>query len=213
MLDETVDWPIAFSVRHFSHVPLRMSLHHTTVYNFGDVTSRLEMIRKEDKPLEERRWMEEDFWNVARYCTNDVRCRRQQVLDFFGEKFDPVLCRGLCNNCRDKSAVLSEDYTQEAIKAVTLFENLSAVGNPVSKSNLVSALRGSKLKVMVEKRFVGVDGYGSCKHLTQQLAERLVDEMLFQGILTTVQQKTFQDYSCSYLKVRHDFSRDKYTQR
>ena len=171
------------------------------------------MIRKEDKPLEERRWMEEDFWNVARYCTNDVRCRRQQVLDFFGEKFDPVLCRELCNNCRDKSAVLSEDYTQEAIKAVTLFENLSAVGNPVSKSNLVSALRGSKLKVMVEKRFVGVDGYGSCKHLTQQLAERLVDEMLFQGILTTVQQKTFQDYSCSYLKVRHGFSRDKYTQR
>ncbi|TBU28950.1 ATP-dependent RNA helicase [Dichomitus squalens] len=183
--------------------------HCILFYSYGDVTSRLEMIRKDEKPEEERRWMEEDFWSVVRYCSNDVRCRRQQVLDFFGEKFDPALCRDLCDNCRDKTPVSSENYTEDAIRAVALFENLSTTGTPITKSHLVNALRGSKLRAMVDKGFVNVDGYGSCRHLTQQLAERLIDEMLFQGVLTTVQQKTYQDYTSSYLKASHPCVRTK----
>lgn len=171
------------------------------VYHWGDATSRIEMIRREDKPDEEKRWLEEDFWNVVRYCSNDVHCRRFQVLDFFGEKFDPAKCHDLCNNCRDKTPTVSEDHTEDAIKTITLFENLLQTGNMVSRRQMATAMRGGKLKAMVEKGFTHVEGYGLLKHLDVQVAERLVDEMFYRGVLTTIQQKTAGDWSSPYLKA------------
>ncbi|KAI1790726.1 ATP-dependent RNA helicase [Ganoderma leucocontextum] len=175
--------------------------HCILFYHWGDATSRIEMIRREDKPDEEKRWIEEDFWNVVRYCSNDVHCRRFQVLDFFGEKFDPAECRELCNNCRDKTPTVREDHTEDAIKAIALFEKLSQTGSMVSRRQMATAMRGGKLKAMVDKGFTSVEGYGSFKHLDAQVAERLVDEMFYRGVLTTVQQKTVGDWSSQYLKA------------
>lgn len=171
------------------------------VYHWGDATSRIEMIRREDKPDEEKRWIEEDFWNVVRYCSNDVHCRRFQVLDFFGEKFDPVLCRDLCNNCRDKTPTVSEDHTEDAIRTIALFEKLSQTGNTVSRGQMATAMRGGKPKAMVDKGFTTIEGYGSLKHLDAQMAERLVNEMFYRGVLTTIQLKTTGDWSSPYLKA------------
>ena len=36
---------------------------------------------------------------VVEYCENQVDCRRQQVLLYFNEPFDPLLCQGTCDNC------------------------------------------------------------------------------------------------------------------
>ncbi|KAI0713295.1 ATP-dependent RNA helicase [Earliella scabrosa] len=169
-------------------------------YSYNDVSTRLEMIRKEDKAEEEKRWQAEDLMCVVRYCVNDVRCRRQQVLAYFSETFDPVNCEKLCNNCRDPTPTERADHTEDAINVLRLLESLRQNGGNLTKNQLVSALRGSRVKAMIEKGFDQDPHYGICKHLSLAIGERLVDEMLFEKILNTAQVQT-GEYSQTYLQV------------
>ncbi|KAI0747800.1 ATP-dependent RNA helicase [Daedaleopsis nitida] len=175
-------------------------------YNWGDVSSRLEMIRKEDKSPEEKRWQEEDLMTVFRYCTNDVRCRRQQVLAYFSEKFDKKDCQDLCNNCRDKTPTETVDYTRDAANALRLLASLNQNGGSLTKHMFVSALRGSKLKHMVEKGYDKDPHYGPCKHLSQNIVERIIDEMLFEGLLHSIQVQK-GEYNQTYMQASTKQSR------
>lgn len=161
------------------------------------------MIRKEDKSDDEKRWQEDDLWTVARYCMNDVRCRRQQVLAHFGEKFDPAHCNQLCDNCRDTRPITRMDHTNDAINALRLFENLLKMckrNSGITKSQLVSALRGSKQRALVEKGFSSDALYGVLKGLPQATVDRLLDEMMVEGYLGSAQVQV-GEYNQTYLKV------------
>ncbi|RDX45427.1 ATP-dependent DNA helicase [Lentinus brumalis] len=172
-------------------------------YTFNDVRTRIDMIRKEDKSDDEKRWQEDDLWTVARYCMNDVRCRRQQVLAHFGEKFDPAHCNQLCDNCRDTRPTIRVDHSDDAISALRLFESLARLckrNSGLTKSQLVSALRGSKQKALIDKGFSTDSLYGILKALPQATVERLVDEMLVEGFLGSAQVQV-GEYNQTYLKV------------
>lgn len=158
------------------------------------------MVKKEDKPEEEKAWQIEDLLCVVRYCANNVRCRRQQVLAYFGEVFDPINCQDLCDNCRDKTPTEHADHTRDALSALRLLENLIRGRHQLTKLQLVQALRGSRNKTMLERGYDRDPHYGLCKHLPLPIVERLVDEMLFQSILVTKQVQT-GDYNQTYLGV------------
>ncbi|RPD65817.1 ATP-dependent DNA helicase [Lentinus tigrinus ALCF2SS1-6] len=172
-------------------------------YSFNDVRTRIDMIRKEDKSDDEKRWQEDDLWTVARYCMNDVRCRRQQVLAHFGEKFNPAHCNQLCDNCRDTRPITRMDHTEDAINALRLFESLLRMckrNSGITKSQLVYALRGSKQKALVEKGFNSDALYGVLKSLPQATVDRLLDEMMVEGFLSSSQVQV-GEYNQTYLKV------------
>ncbi|KAI0781252.1 ATP-dependent RNA helicase [Trametes elegans] len=177
--------------------------HCILYFTVSEFYSRLEWIRKDsvDKPEEERVWLERQFRDVLGYCMNDVHCRRLQVLNFFGEKFDPRNCRQMCNNCRDPIPITTEDHTQDAQQAIALFEGLAARSKRLTRNQFVSALKGSKTKEMGNKGLTSEALFGCCRHMQQNLVERLVDEMFYEEILSSEQVANGGGYSQAYLLV------------
>lgn len=81
------------------------------------------------------------------FCTNEVDCRRELLLEYFGEKFDREKCNKTCDNCRLQQFSSQEDVTQiarvalEALKIVR--GNRSYPSLTVTK--LAKLLSGSKV--------------------------------------------------------------------
>ena len=46
------------------------------------------------------------------FCADDSRCRRVMLLEYFGEEFNPALCRGTCDNCQNKG---NQSHEQKAV--------------------------------------------------------------------------------------------------
>ncbi|KAI8998921.1 hypothetical protein BD414DRAFT_476448 [Trametes punicea] len=172
--------------------------HCILYYNKHDFHMRISKIHS-DPPSTNRDWEEDDFRRVMSYCTNDVRCRRQQVLAFFSEDFDPALCHKMCNNCRDSTPFLTEDHTQDAQNAIRLFENLSRGRWRLTPNQFVAALKGSGAQIHRERGWTEDPLHGVCKHLPPNVLDRLVDEMLCQDFLTIEQVKAQQEYTQTYL--------------
>ncbi|EIW60679.1 ATP-dependent DNA helicase [Trametes versicolor FP-101664 SS1] len=179
--------------------------HCILYYSQAEYFGRMDRIIK-DKDIKtdiERQWQLDDLKHVMRYCTNEVRCRRQQVLAYFGEEFDPAHCRQLCNNCRNQDGILSEDHTDTAQKAVRLFENLQRSGARLTRNQLALALKGSRVKDMVKKGVTNDPLYGSCSNLQQNVLERVVEEMCHAGMLASEVVQNGSGYSNTYLSVSH----------
>ena len=64
---------------------------------------------------------------VVAYCLNEVDCRRQVVLEHFGEHFNSADCRGTCDNCSGGFAVEAKDLTKHAQSIVRLFMSVRSV--------------------------------------------------------------------------------------
>ncbi|KAI9056668.1 ATP-dependent DNA helicase [Trametes sanguinea] len=171
-------------------------------YNKSDFYNRLRMIRG-NPPSEMRDAEEDDIRRVMGYVTNDVQCRRAQVLAFFHEDFDPAHCRQMCNNCRNTTPFVNEDHTADAQKALRLFESLSRRPRArITPAQFIAALKGSKAQIQVERGWANDPLHGSCSHLTNDVLERLVDQMQWHNFLAIEQIVASKDGYCqNYLTV------------
>ncbi|OSD02762.1 ATP-dependent RNA helicase [Trametes coccinea BRFM310] len=171
-------------------------------YSTGDFYNRLRMIRG-NPPSQMRDAEEDDIRRVMGYVTNDVQCRRAQVLAFFHEDFDPVHCRQMCNNCRDNTPCVTEDHTADAQKALRLFESLSRRPRArLTPPQFIAALKGSKAQMQVERGWTNDPLHGSCSHLSNDVLARLIDQMLWHNFLSIEQVRGSKDGYCqNYLTV------------
>ncbi|KAI0822656.1 P-loop containing nucleoside triphosphate hydrolase protein [Trametes gibbosa] len=171
-------------------------------HNQGDFNRAMDRIHKEkDISDNERRAQQEALRIVMRYCINDVRCRRQQVITFFGDDFDPADCHQLCDNCRNQTPYITEDHTADVQNAVRLFEDVARRKERLTAVQLASALKGSRSKDLMEKGVTDSASHGACSHLTKGIIDRLVDEMCYAGIFTSQPVGNSSGYSNSYLVV------------
>lgn len=56
----------------------------------------------------------ENLLKCIDFCTNEVDCRRQLLLEYFGEKFPRENCKKTCDNCKLISTSKIEDVTIHA---------------------------------------------------------------------------------------------------
>ena len=49
-------------------------------------------------------------------------CRRKMQLNFLGEEFDEIACKGMCDNCRKSVNVVESDRSKEALTIVKLLQ-------------------------------------------------------------------------------------------
>ena len=170
-------------------------------YQFSDFASKLGLIRKEEIADDEKQWQEEDLVHVQRFCTNNIRCRRQQVLAYFSETFDARDCNQMCDNCRDTTPITRVDHTQEAHIALEYLEEVCRRKMLMTRQQFRDALRGSKQKAILDKGFNGVPHYGALKHLQIIVVDRIVDVMLGEQIVDPFVQLR-AEYNQTYVKVK-----------
>lgn len=99
---------------------------------------------------------------VVQYCWNDSDCRRVQLLQYFGERFDPSECRGHCDVCAKGERYVTRDVTTTARRAVELVQFIKESGAMITMLQCASVLLGyrgsANLRGLDLGRFAVQDG-------------------------------------------------------
>jgi superfamily II DNA helicase RecQ len=108
----------------------RIALSYLTIFLPScDVVNQ--QVRKNETAHQDKKEAELDMIHrVVSYCLNEVDCRRQVVLEHFGERFRPSDCHGTCDNCHNLHgpgsffSVEERDLTEHAVKCMKLFQQI-----------------------------------------------------------------------------------------
>ena len=157
------------------------------MYNFGDYQKSRTMLEKSAQELRSsRQQLEcnlESLRSMLSYCEDDVTCRRVMLLNHFGERFDPGLCRGTCDNCKrggsGRSRQLEQDMTRPALD---LLKISSQLGQKATQTNVVDVFRGSKSAALVRQGFDQCQGFGAGQSLPRADVQRLIRQMVMKQI-------------------------------
>jgi superfamily II DNA helicase RecQ len=177
--------------------------HFASDYAYRDFENLKRMFEKEMREgrsdRESLKRQEDDARVMVAYCQNESDCRRVQLLQFFGEKFNQKLCRNGCDNCRNPDRLQEGDFTKQATQVIDLIRSLGSQN--VSSDQCRQILKGSNCQAVRDKRHDRLPLFGACKDLTPELLELLVNKMLFQDILKFETTQNNAGWNTQYLKV------------
>jgi len=167
-------------------------------FSLADSIPLYRRIEELDASPEEKENQRDDLRRVIGFCFNDVDCRRKQVLAFFGETFDPVMCQGRCDNCRNTDNIEAKDVSLEAANLLKLADAIINVDEEqVTQTQLVNAVRGMK---GAKGRSQPLFGFG--KDLDRTYVERIIGQLETDGIFMPVsKQNGSSNWSTSYLAI------------
>ncbi|AEO66002.1 uncharacterized protein THITE_2113711 [Thermothielavioides terrestris NRRL 8126] len=152
-------------------------------FSYGDVPALRRMINEDkDKPKEEKERQHAMLNRMVTYCESTHTCRRVQILQYFGERFDAAQCNDKCDNCRNgkkNGAAVLEDFTDCAL---ALLEAVRELGK-VTLGKLVEIVTASK---NVGKH-QAIAGFARCKGMKNHEVQRVVMALHDEGALTDVQ--------------------------
>lgn len=147
---------------------------------------------------------------VVRYCENESVCRRTQVLQHFGEKFDKKDCHGRCNNCENESFLVTQDFTKEAKSVLTLVQSLERGQENVTVDHCRNIFKGANVNAVREKRHDQHPIFGAGKDMPKELVELLFNKLLYLDALKEQSTQTKLNWHQQYLKASscvHFFTR------
>lgn len=145
---------------------------------------------------------EEHIRRVVQYCQNTVDCRRQQVLAYFDEQFDPRDCNSLCDNCKDTRPARIEDVTQHAVQFIELVQQAQRANFSAARGALIEAFLGKMGSSNRGKGYEQLQAFGAAQGAKKDLAERVHDLLVARGILiTTSEQNKASGYSQDCTRV------------
>lgn len=142
---------------------------------------------------------EQEIRLVANYCLNDIDCRRQQVLRFFAQPFDPADCNNTCDNCWSGSTGTRRDLTDEARQVVKIVKELE--NRNLTQPQCVDLFVGYSSKAMRDKGYERVAGFKAGQHLDKTVVDRMLSKLSVEGILGSNMVANAQGFNTSYLKV------------
>ncbi|KAL2256883.1 hypothetical protein VTK26DRAFT_987 [Humicola hyalothermophila] len=155
-------------------------------YTFGDVTSLRRMILddKMDGNTTPKSPQEKDrqlamLHRMAAFCETEHTCRRVQVMQYFGEKFDKAQCNGGCDNCRegrsDNPGEL-QDFTEHALSILGIIRSF----DEEPSLTLVVNIATSKRDII---KYRHIEGAGFCKGMQPHEVHRIINALLYEGAL------------------------------
>ncbi|KIY72349.1 ATP-dependent DNA helicase [Cylindrobasidium torrendii FP15055 ss-10] len=172
-------------------------------YSYADFGQNVKLFEKsqQEKPYEISREtlrnQVEEARLIMQYASNEVTCRRVLVLQFFGEKFDPALCKRMCNNCASHELLVEENLTNEARAAVELVRTLA-------DQNLTT----DHCRTIFRGREIGKKGpfghypfFGAGKGMSVDLVEQMFGKLLVDDVFEEKSLKNVSGWHAMYLKV------------
>lgn len=142
---------------------------------------------------------------VVKFAVNLSSCRRQQVLQFFGEKFNRSACQSHCDNCLHQHKLIETDLCSEARMAVELIKWYEEQGkHRLSVAMARDIFKGSNTISTRKNEADGCPQYKAGKTMSSDLIELLFDLLLAEEILDLRSERLKSRMHNEYLVVSHD---------
>lgn len=170
-------------------------------YTYRDVQVLQKMIQQDTQlSYQVREHHKALLIRVMQYCENKTDCRRQQVLQYFNEDFDPRLCHQQCDNCRNmrNQGVVKKDMSTEAKAIVAIIGDIAA--QHVTTQQLTDVLLGKKTQKARSCGFDKMPWFGMLQSLGPLLVERLVHALISERVLEEYSQFNHSRFPQSYIK-------------
>lgn len=147
---------------------------------------------------EDKTRITEETRRVMDFCTDVSRCRRVQILQYFGEVFKAENCHKLCDVCCDTSKVTTRDVTNDAIKLIRLVQSMK--GNN-TLNHCKAVFMGSKKKDVTSRHHDELIGFGEGQSLGQRMVDLLFCELVTIGALKESPVVNTGGWSNNYMQV------------
>jgi len=116
---------------------------------------------------------------VLAYCESRD-CRRQQILDYFGDPEPPIATR-CCDNCERSLPASYRAIGGSSPVTESILQALASLPVHVSRGTLIEILSGSgELSV---QRFAGLTGFGNLAGVGQQRLSSVIDQLIARDVL------------------------------
>ncbi|KAK4239711.1 hypothetical protein C8A03DRAFT_13929 [Achaetomium macrosporum] len=152
-------------------------------FSYSDVPILRRMINEDKDKVKEEKDRQHIMVNrMVTYCESSHTCRRVQILQYFGERFDAAQCNNMCDNClngQTSAGAILEDFTDCAMALLMAVRELEQV----TLGKLVEIVTASK---NVGKH-QGIAGFARCKGMKNHEVQRVVMALHDEGALTDVQ--------------------------
>lgn len=153
-------------------------------FSYSDIPTLKRMINEDRDKLPDEKERQLSMLNrMVTYCESSHTCRRVQILQYFGEKFDAAECGDKCDNCKNgriNNAAVLEDYTE---CAVAFLQAVSAL-KEVTMGRLVEIITASKNV----GRHHEIPGFAVCRGMAKHEAQRVVVALHNEGALVDSQK-------------------------
>jgi bloom syndrome protein len=184
-------------------------------YSYHDI-KRYERIIDGDKETnwEQKQRQKGMLTAVTRFAENRVDCRRQQVLHYFGERFEAQKCEGTCDNCTSGTRYKVIDITSYARDAIGLvqsvYAHLEIELNPRSKKAYFKGLTmsvfldlfgGRVPKAWKDKSLEGLPQFNTGASLPRGDRERVFNKLMFERALDERNIQNDAGFTTQYIIV------------
>ncbi|MBI4856664.1 MAG: DNA helicase RecQ [Acetobacterium woodii] len=150
--------------------------HCTILYSPADIVKQKQLIQLNQTSPEREKLLFENLQYLVDYChTNN--CLRKSILQYFGETADYERC-GNCGNCLDQSEMV--DITEDAQKILSCIYRMKS---RFGLNMVISVLRGSKNKKVLELRFDELSTYGIMKDQTAESLREIIMTLVAKGYI------------------------------
>ena len=136
---------------------------------------------------------------VVQFCLNKTDCRRTQVLNYFGEQFNPERCHKTCDNCFAGVGIEKVDVTEEAQAAIRLVKLVYK--QSVTMLHCVDVFKGSGAAKIRERGHDQLSEYGKGSHMERGDVERLFQLLWTEQALGERYEANKVGFTNAYIKV------------
>ena len=150
--------------------------HCLLLYNYSDVSKQRYFINQ--KEANEKRVATEHLDAIVRYAEDDIRCRRNPLLAYFGENYAIENCKN-CDNCTTEA----RELTDITIPAQKFLSCVKRTGERFGAGHVTAVLRGSKNKKILRYGHENLSTYGIGDDLTQKQWMHLSRQLVQMGYL------------------------------
>lgn len=186
-----------------------------TFYSLSDIRTLQKMIQRDRNLDKENKLRQLDkLKEVMQYCDDKIHCRRNMVLSYFGETFDPKNCHNNCDNCSRKEnsqSTLTGENTYHGIKqenknitsiAKDIIDLVSLIQNErVTVSYCQDIMRGSKMSKIVRAGHDTLAQHGKGKEFNKLDMERIFFHLITLRILQEYSITNNMGFASNYVKV------------
>lgn len=176
-------------------------------YSYMDKKSVEYHIANGDGGWEQKERQRQNLRLMIQFCENHTDCRRQQILAYFGENFNPLLCNKTCDNClRNANFSIKQvditEVTKTILKMVRELQNAR-----ITLIQSMDIFRGSASKLLRTRGIDHAPGVGSGSSYSRTDCERIFKHLVIQNILYERCETNAQGFVIGYIQVGlHDRS-------